>query len=121
MAKATPRWSAQVYLRSAKGSLRDLGDGPLPADLASRLPPSEKRREVAAAFEKLGFRVFLDDLGLGVSIDGPESLFNRVFKTGKAKTKARAAAGDTRELTVPKDLAALVESIVVLPAPESFR
>ncbi len=121
MAAKTEPVSAQVFLRSTSGrSLRSLGQGPLPEDLAPFLPSPAVRREAVRALGRLGFTVHADDTGLSVSIEGPPSLFSRVFGVAAGRLRVPAAT-ETVALPLPESLKGLVESVVLLPRPELFR
>ena len=110
--------AAHVFLRSVSGrSARELGEGPLPADLSPLRAPPAARDEVYRHFEQHGFRVFIDAEGLFVSIDGPPSLFTRVFGVGE-QSLVNVPASTTKTLPVPGILQQLVEEIVVMPLPE---
>lgn len=112
--------AAHVFLRSVSGrSIRELGQTASPANLSPYLPPQEARDKVCRTFEKRGFRVFLDDTGLTVSIEGPLSLFARVFNVGE-KSLLKVSASETVSLQPPKEVRDLVEEIVLVPAPEFF-
>ena len=110
--------AAHVFLRSVSGrSARELGEGPLPADLSPYRAPSAARDEVYRHFERHGFRVFVDTDGLFFSIDGPPSLFAKVFAVAE-QGLVDVPASKTTTLPVPANLQHLIAEIVVIPPPE---
>lgn len=112
------RVAAQVFLRSVSGrSVRDLGEGTAPADLGPYRPTPAAREEARRYFEGRGFRVFLDEAGLTMSVEAPPRLFRAVFGTPADRASAARVTQDTR-LPVPAELGEWVEEIHVLPPPE---
>ena len=110
--------TAQVFLRSRSGkSLREMGEGSLPADLAPFLPPVSVKEKVVRLFGDLGFRAYADELGLTVSIEGPRTLFARVFKVPLSQLGPPAPV-ETVKLEPPGEVRELIEAIVLLPPPE---
>jgi hypothetical protein len=110
--------AAQVFLRSQSGrSVRSMGEGSLPADLAPFRPPLAAKEKVVRLFGDLGFRTYEDDLGLSVSIEGPRRLFARVFRVPLHRLEPPAPA-HTVTLEPPGEVRELVETIVLLPPPE---
>jgi len=111
--------TAQVLLRSGSGrSIREIGSGPAPADLAPFRPAEAALAAVVRLFEARGFKVHRDDLGLTISIEGSPSLFKKVF--GITVDPAKISATETTRLPPPKEIADLVEEIVIVPKPEYF-
>jgi hypothetical protein len=111
--------AAQVFLRSVSGrSVRDIGAGPAPADLAPYRPAQADSAAVVRFLEERGFKVHRDELGLTVSIEAPPSLFKKTF--GITADPAKITATETTRLRVPKEIAGFVEEIVVVPKPEYF-
>jgi hypothetical protein len=111
---------AQVALRTASGrSIREIGEGPPPADLSPYRVDPELRQRVSRVLERLGFSVFADASGATLSIEGPPALFERVFGITPARLQA-VRATDTVRLTPPAEIRPDVDDIVVLPKPEFF-
>ena len=118
--KATRPIVAHIFLRSTSGkSVRELGKGPPPGDLSPFLAPPSAREEVRRALESRGFRVFLDDSGLFISIEASAALFAKTFGV-EERSLLRLKADETFVLPPPLEIRALVEEIVVAPAPEMF-
>ncbi len=112
--------AAQVFLRSASGrSVRRLGDGAVPADLTPFRAPPGARSEVERFLANAGFKVYADESGFALSIEGDSGQFARTFGIDAARV-GKVAGHETVELAVPKEISALVEAIVVLPRPEMF-
>jgi hypothetical protein len=112
----TERIAAQVFLRSRSGkSFRDLQHS-TPTDIAEYQPDEATWAAAREAFEALGFRVFSDSTGIALTIEGPSSLFTRVFRASKSKMKQSLLS--PRPLSAPKEIMNLVEEIHVLPAPD---
>jgi len=110
--------TAQVFLRSESGrSLREMGEGSLPADLAPFRPQVSVKEKVIRLFGDLGFRAYADDLGLTVSIEGPRRLFARVFRVPLSQLEPPVPV-ETVMLEPPGEVRELVEAIVLLPPPE---
>ena len=111
---------AQVFLRSRSGkSVRELGGSPLPDDLAEFTPTAAGKRTVREAFERLGFKVFEDSLGISLSIEGSPDLFSRVFGLPRKKILSVNIA-ESLELPAPPEAAPFVEGIFLQPPPELF-
>jgi hypothetical protein len=111
---------AHVFLRSPSGrSFAELGEGPLPQDLAPYLAPAAAREKVLRAFGALGFRAHGDELGLTISIEGPRQLFSKVFGVPR-KRLSGLSASETLDLPSPAEVRDLVERIVLLPPPQFF-
>ena len=111
---------AHVFLRSPSGrSFAELGEGPLPQDLAPYLAPAAAREKVLRAFGALGFRAYGDELGLTISIEGPRQLFSKVFGVSR-KRLSGLGASETLDLPSPEEVRDLVERIVLLPPPQFF-
>jgi hypothetical protein len=112
--------SAQIFLRSVSGrKLRELGQGPLPDDLETYRAPKSARDTVHRFFTDAGFKVFSDDQGLALTIEGTPAKFAEVFKTAAAHIKD-VAPDKTATLKPPKEISALVDEIVVTPKPEFY-
>lgn len=112
--------AAHVFLRSVSGrSARELGEGPLPADLSPYRAPPPARDEVSRHFEQHGFRVFVDTDGFFLSIDGSPSLFAKVFGVSE-RSLVDAAASQTTVLPAPEAVRHLIDEIVLVPPPELF-
>ena len=110
--------AAQVFLRSESGrSLRSMGEGSLPDDLAPFRPPVAAKEKVVRLFGDLGFRTYADDLGLTVSIEGSRKLFAQVFRVPLHRLESPAPS-QTLTLEPPGEVRELVEAIVLLPPPE---
>ena len=113
--------AAHVYLRSVSGrSVRELASGPLPEDLSPFRPTEAARTAVHRFLADAGFKVYSDELGLALSIEGPPSRFSRIFGIDAARI-TKAAAHETLSLRPPPEVSEFVEEIVVLPKPELFR
>jgi hypothetical protein len=120
MASTANTLAAQVFLRSVSGrSVRELGAAPLPADLAPYLPAQGERRRALGVFERLGFKVFADTLGVSLSIEGPPELFVKVFGL-QPEAVRRLKAPETVHLPPPREIGDLVEEIAIVPPPELF-
>jgi len=112
--------SAQVFLRSVSGrKLRDLGQGSLPDDLETYRAPKSARDTVHRFFSDAGFKVFADDQGLALTIEGTPAKFAEVFKTAAADVKD-VTPEKTITLKPPKEISSLVDEIVVTPKPEFY-
>jgi hypothetical protein len=112
---------AHVFLRSVSGrSSRELGEGPLPADLSPYLASPAAREKVLRVFDELGFRARGDAMGLTISIEGPRMLFTRVFGISGKRLNSLSAA-ETVTLPVPREVQELVDQIVLVPPPEFFQ
>jgi hypothetical protein len=112
--------SAQVFLRSVSGrSARELATGPLPSDLGPFRAPQAARTTVQRFLADAGFKVYADESGLTLSIEGPPANFARAFGADAARV-AKVSARETLALRPPAEIAPLVEEIVVLPKPELF-
>jgi hypothetical protein len=112
--------TAQVFLRSVSGrKLRELGQGPLPDDLETYRAPKSARDTVHRFFSDAGLKVFSDDQGLALTIEGDRAKFAEVFKTAGASIKS-VSPGKTVTLKPPKEISALVDEIVVTPKPEFY-
>lgn len=112
--------TAQVFLRSVSGrKLRELGQGPLPDDLETYRTPKSARDTVHRFFSDAGFKVFSDDQGLALTIEGDPTKFAEVFKTAGANIKG-VSPDKTVTLKSPKEISALVDEIVVTPKPEFY-
>ena len=110
--------SAQVFLRSPQGrSFRECATGPLPDDLNVFRASPEATAEVRRHFEKLGFRVFEDDLHLALTIEAPATKFQEVFGIQPAGKEAALKASP---LATPPEISALVDQIVLTSPPEYF-
>jgi hypothetical protein len=113
--------AAQVFLRSVSGrSVRELGSGSAPADLAPLRAPVASREAVERFLTAAGFKVYGDEMGLSLSIEGRPAAFAKAFGV-EAERLGRIAATETVSLEVPATIRALVDEIVVLPKPELFR
>ncbi len=113
------RVAAQVFLRSRSGkSVRDLQRA-TPTDIAEYQPDETTLAAAREAFEALGFRVFTDSTGIALTIEGPSSLFTRVF--GASKSVSDQAPFSRDPLPVPSRLTNVVEEIHVLPPPDLHR
>jgi len=104
--------AALVVPRSRSGrSFRNLQKGPVPADLSPYQPLPETLRQVRSAFEKLGFKVYEEALGITLTIEGPAELFASVF----AKRTTDFAPGVFQvQLDPPPELKDLLESISLI-------
>jgi hypothetical protein len=92
----------------------------LPDDLSPYLSPPAAREKVLRVFDELGFRTHDDAMGLTISIEGPRTLFARVFGiSGKRLTSLSAA--ETVTLRAPKAVQELIDQIVLVPPPEFFQ
>jgi hypothetical protein len=110
--------AAQVFLRSASGrSLDEIAEAPLPDDLSPFRPPPAARADVERFLSRAGFKVFSDEQGITLSIEGPAETFAKVFRTEAARI-TRVSAADTISLKPPEEIHAIVDSIIVLPKPE---
>lgn len=119
--KAAGTCVAHVFLRSVSGrSSRELGEGPLPADLSPYLASPAAREKVLRVFDELGFRARGDAMGLTISIEGPRMLFTRVFGISGKRLNSLSAA-ETVTLPVPREVQELVDQIVLVPPPEFFQ
>jgi hypothetical protein len=118
--KQTEAYAAQVFLRSVSGkSIHALGQGPLPADLSPYRAAPSARDEAVRALQKRGFRVFPDEAGLTVAIEGSPALFAKTFGVPE-KRLLDVSAADTLALAPPKELEHVVENIFLMPRPEWF-
>lgn len=112
--------AAQVFLKSVSGrSARELGSGPVPGDLAPFRAPAAARDVVERFLTAAGFKVYGDELGLALSIEGQSADFARTFGIDATRL-ARIAAPETVSLEAPTAIRSLVDEIVVLPKPELF-
>jgi len=66
---------------------------------------------------RAGFKVFSDEQGLTLSIEGPVDAFAKVFGIDQARITGVSAI-ETISLNPPREIQALVDKIVVLPKPE---
>jgi len=111
---------AQVYLRSISGrSFREFAENPLPSDLSPFRAPPAARDEVWRTFEKLGFKVYQDEMGLALSVEATPGVFAKVFGVSADKV-TKVLAKDTIRLRAPKDIQHLVGEILITPKPEFF-
>ena len=111
--------SAQVFLWSPQGrSFRESASGPLEGDLQKLKATPEARVQVRRYFEKHGFRVYEDDLGLTLTLEAPRDVFVSVFDVDRAKLDANPL--DQPPLKAPAELAKLIDQIVLSAAPEFF-
>lgn len=111
---------AQVFLRSASGrSVRELGEAPLPADLAPYRASEAARIGVGRFLEHLGFKVYMDALGLTLSIQGSPEVFEKTFAV-PANRIATVPADRTIRLHPPQEIQEFVEDIILTPKPELF-
>ncbi|HET9361896.1 MAG TPA: hypothetical protein VFO58_19220 [Vicinamibacterales bacterium] len=110
--------SAQVFLRSVSGrSIHELGTASDVGDLAPFRAPTAARAAAVREFERLGFAVFEDEMGLALSIQAAPSVFRQVFGVTEAELR-EASARESFRLRVPDDLTGTVEDILLLPPPE---
>ena len=110
--------AAQVFLRSASGrSLEELTEAALPEDLSPFRASATARAEVERFLRRAGFKVFSDEQGLTLSIEGPVDAFAKVFGIDQARITGVSAI-ETVSLNPPREIQALVDKIVVLPKPE---
>lgn len=111
---------AQVFLRSVSGrSVHEIAEGPLPADLTPFRASESARTAVYRLFERLGFKVYLDEMGLALTIEASPKLFSKVF--GLSETDiAKISASEVKRLRAPREFAEFVEEIVLTPKPEFF-
>ena len=110
---------AQIFLRSVSGrSIREVGEGSPPSDLTPFRPTEATSSAVVRFLQRQGFQVHRDDLGLTVSIEGPPSLFKKIF--GVTADPTKISATETVRLHPPKEIGEFVEEIVIVPKPEYF-
>ena len=96
-----------------------MAENPLPQDLSPFRPPAGARDEVHRFLLAAGFKVFADESGLTLSIEGPAETFKKVFGASPARVTG-IAAGDTVSLRPPAAIQNLIDKIVVLPKPERY-
>lgn len=77
------------------------------------------KKETLRALLAMGFQVFEADDGVTLSIQGPPSLFAKVFHRKAAELASRTIRDDLK-LATPAELTNRVESIYLLPPPETF-
>jgi len=110
--------TAQVFLRSVSGqSIRELADASALGDLAPFRASPAVRAGAIQHFEDLGFKVFEDQMGLMLSIEGTPALFKNVFGVSDRQI-AQTSPTETVRLRAPDGLAATVEDILLMPRPE---
>jgi hypothetical protein len=116
VSRKAERIAAQVFLRSRSGkSFRDLQRS-TPADIAEYQPDEKACASAREAFESLGFKVFNNSTGIALTIEGPPSLFARVF--GASNFESNRSLVSPRPVPAPKEIRSLVEEIHVLPPPD---
>src|SRR5689334_1052043 len=121
-----PRAHASVIVRSRSGLSAKHPPTPItPENVKSYLPNEEALRQAADELGKLGFSIDLI-APTQVSISGDPALFERVFKTrlfekqfpvfeGQKSGASQTRFEANRPLTVPDELAKLVESVDLAP------
>lgn len=110
--------AAQVFLRSVSGrSFRELGSEQLPGDLAPFRAPPAARAAAERFLTDAGFKVYGDELGLALTIEGRPEDFARTFGIDPRRL-SDVAAHETVTLETPVAIRALVDEIVVLPKPD---
>ena len=108
-----------MFLWSPQGrSIRESASGPGEADLEKLKATPEARGQARRYFEKHGFRVYEDDLGLTLTLEAPRDVFVSVFGVDGGKLEANPL--DQPPLKAPAELAKLIDQIVLSSAPEFF-
>lgn len=116
VSRKAERVAAQVFLRSRSGkSFRELQRS-TPTDITESQPDENALVAAREAFEALGFKVFSDSTGIALTIEGPPSLFARVF--GASNFETNRSIVSPRPLPAPKEIGNLVEEIHLLPPPD---
>jgi hypothetical protein len=111
---------AQVFLRSVSGrTLSELGEAPLPDDMSPFRPPPAARQAVHRFLAEAGLKVFGDEAGLTLSIEGTPAQFAKTFGIEAARV-AGVKAHRTVTLGVPAEIQSFVDRIVVTPKPEFY-
>ena len=123
MPKGTKEVSAQVILKPSQGSFTDTVTS---ENVARMMPTAEDMEKAKSYFSERGFKVE-HAFGNSFSITGPESLFEKAFKSKLSKGEkgevkaARRGGSQSFELStddLPKGIADIVETVTFSEPPD---
>jgi subtilase family serine protease len=115
--------SAEVILKSTSGKSMSSAKEPITSDNIEEFRPSDLVvNDATKHLKQLGFAVSSN--GLTLTIEGEESLFEKVFKINLTLKRngdtGRINIHSDKELLIPARLSDIIERVVFVPPPELF-